>query len=121
MLGNDWDIILDDEIKKDSFKELINRINCEYSQKQIFPSKEDIFKAFRLTSYKNTKVVILGQDPYHGGTDSLSVQARLQKFPLLREPQYHHQENKRELPQPRIVKISVQPGTVYEWQAACHQ
>ena len=66
MLGNDWDDILKKEINKDYFVELLERVVKEYSTKTIYPKKEEVFKAFRLTSYKNTKVVILGQDPYHG-------------------------------------------------------
>lgn len=66
MLGNDWDIILEDEMSKDYFKELIEFIKNEYKKKTIYPKQTEIFKAFRNTSYKDTKVVILGQDPYHG-------------------------------------------------------
>ena len=65
MLGNDWDDILKEEINKDYFKTLIDFINKEYSTKTIYPKKTEIFKAFRNTSYDETKVVILGQDPYH--------------------------------------------------------
>ncbi len=66
MLGNDWDLVLSDEINKQYFKDLLIRINSEYDNNIVYPKKEDVFKAFRLTSYENTKVVILGQDPYHG-------------------------------------------------------
>ncbi len=66
MLGNDWDNILSEELQKDYFKNLIERVTSEYKTKTIYPKKEEVFKAFRLTSYKDTKVVILGQDPYHG-------------------------------------------------------
>ena len=65
MLGNDWDNILKDEKNKEYFKKLIDFINKEYSIKTIYPKKTEIFKAFRNTSYKDTKVLILGQDPYH--------------------------------------------------------
>ena len=66
MIGNDWDEVLKDEIKKEYFKNIIKMVEKEYEQKTIYPKKSEIFKAFRLTSYKDTKVVILGQDPYHG-------------------------------------------------------
>ena len=66
MLGNDWDDILKDEFEKEYFKKIIYEINNEYKTKTIYPQISEIFKAFRLTSYKNLKVVILGQDPYHG-------------------------------------------------------
>lgn len=65
MFNNDWDIILKEEMEKDYFKELIDNINKLYEEKTIFPLKDDVFNAFRL-SYSDVKVVILGQDPYHG-------------------------------------------------------
>ncbi len=66
MVGNDWDQILSDEYEKDYFKELMLFVDNAYSNETCYPDKNDIFKALRLSSYKNTKVVILGQDPYHG-------------------------------------------------------
>lgn len=66
MVGNDWDQILSDEYEKDYFKELMLFVDNAYSNEICYPDKNDIFKALRLSSYKNTKVVILGQDPYHG-------------------------------------------------------
>ena len=66
MIGNDWDQILKDEYDKPYFKELIKSVNDEYSKEICYPEKENIFRAFRLTPYKDVKVVILGQDPYHG-------------------------------------------------------
>lgn len=65
MFHNDWDEVLKDEINKEYFKELLKNVNVLYEEKVIFPPKEDVFNAFRL-SYKDVKVVILGQDPYHG-------------------------------------------------------
>lgn len=65
MFHNDWDEILKDEINKEYFKELLKNVNVLYQEKVIFPPKKDVFNAFRL-SYKDVKVVILGQDPYHG-------------------------------------------------------
>ena len=46
--------------------ELLKKVEDEYSKKTIYPKQSEIFNAFRKTSYKDTKVVILGQDPYHG-------------------------------------------------------
>lgn len=66
MVGNDWDQILKEEMNQEYFKKLIQFIEKEYHEKTIYPKKTEIFKAFRNTSYKDTKVVILGQDPYHG-------------------------------------------------------
>ena len=87
MLGNDWDNILKDEINKDYFRKLIDFINKEYSTKTIYPKKTEIFKAFRNTSYEDTKVVILGQDPYHEENQAeglaFSVKVGVQKPPSL--------------------------------------
>jgi uracil-DNA glycosylase len=66
MIGNDWDQVLKEEYEKPYFKELIKSVNDEYSKEICYPEKENIFRAFRLTPYKDVKVVILGQDPYHG-------------------------------------------------------
>lgn len=64
-IGNDWDTILADEFKKDYFRKLSEILSEEYKQKNIYPKEDEIFKAFSLSSYKDTKVVILGQDPYY--------------------------------------------------------
>lgn len=60
----DWKKLLDDEIKKDYYVQLLEWVKNEYRHKQIFPKKEDVFNALVFTSYENTKTVILGQDPY---------------------------------------------------------
>ena len=65
MFHNDWDIVLSEELQKDYFKKLLKEVSSLYEQKIIYPPKKDVFNAFRL-SYKDIKVVILGQDPYHG-------------------------------------------------------
>ena len=62
---NDWDSILYEEVNKDYFNDILNKVNSLYQEKTIYPPKKDVFNAFRL-SYKDVKVVILGQDPYHG-------------------------------------------------------
>lgn len=66
MIGNNWDTILKEEFEKDYFKELMKFISQEYQNKTIYPKQSDVFNAFRYTDYDNVKVVILGQDPYHG-------------------------------------------------------
>lgn len=66
MIGNDWDIILEEEYKKDYFLKIKEKVRNEYKNKTIFPPANRVFYAFRQTSYKDTRVVILGQDPYHG-------------------------------------------------------
>lgn len=64
-IGNDWDDVLKDEFEKDYFKNLKDFLDKEYEEKTIYPAKENIFNALKYSSYKGTKVVILGQDPYH--------------------------------------------------------
>lgn len=64
-LGNDWDEILKDEFQKEYYLNIRKFLKSEYSQRTIFPSMYDIFNALRYTSFNDTKVVILGQDPYH--------------------------------------------------------
>ncbi len=65
MFHNDWDEVLKEELQKDYFKSLLDIVNNLYKEKIIYPPKKDVFNAFRL-SYKDVKVVVLGQDPYHG-------------------------------------------------------
>ena len=65
-IGNDWDAILADEWQKPYYKNLREFLKQEYSTKTVYPDMHDIFNALKYTSFKDTKVVILGQDPYHG-------------------------------------------------------
>ena len=87
MIGNDWDIVLENEFKKDYFYKLLKTVQLEYSKKIIYPSKKQVFRAFRYTSYKDLKVVILGQDPYHGEGEaeglSFSVPKGIKRPPSL--------------------------------------
>lgn len=66
MINKNWDIILKDEFQKPYFRKLGIFVKQEYKNKQIFPPYEHIFDALRFTDYDEVKVVILGQDPYHG-------------------------------------------------------
>ena len=66
VLKNDWKDLLDDEFNKEYCQTLRNFLTNEYKTKTIYPDKYDIFNALHFTSYKDIKVVILGQDPYHG-------------------------------------------------------
>ena len=63
---NDWAEFLNPELQKPYYLELRKFLVSEYKSRQIFPDMYDIFNALYYTSYKDTKVVILGQDPYHG-------------------------------------------------------
>lgn len=66
MIGNNWDIILKDEYNKEYFRKLVVFINHIYKEKEVYPPKKNILRALSLTDYNDVKVVILGQDPYHG-------------------------------------------------------
>ncbi|MDO4500314.1 MAG: uracil-DNA glycosylase [Erysipelotrichaceae bacterium] len=65
LIGNDWDNILEEEFGKDYYQRLRSFLDEEYKTKTIFPLPQNIYAALRYTSYKDVKVVILGQDPYH--------------------------------------------------------
>lgn len=65
-LGNDWDEILRGEFESEYYLSLREFLKYEYSHHRIYPPMNDIFNALRYTSYADTRVVILGQDPYHG-------------------------------------------------------
>ena len=66
LVGNKWDEILNNEYHQEYFKKIVTFINKEYKEKTIFPPKSRILRALNLTDYNDVKVVILGQDPYHG-------------------------------------------------------
>ncbi|MDD6484560.1 MAG: uracil-DNA glycosylase [Clostridiales bacterium] len=64
-IGNDWDALLAPEFKKDYYLRLRDFLKYEYATHKIHPDMYDIFNALKWTSYKDTKVLIMGQDPYH--------------------------------------------------------
>ena len=84
MIGNDWDIILKNVFNGEGFKKFMKRVKYEYKNYTCYPAYENIFNALKLTPYENVKVVIIGQDPYHGEGEahglSFSVQDGV-KFP----------------------------------------
>ncbi|MBO5453486.1 MAG: uracil-DNA glycosylase [Clostridia bacterium] len=65
-LGNKWDALLKEEFEKEYYLKLRAFLKKEYSTKTIYPDKYDIYNALKYTNYDNIKVVIIGQDPYHG-------------------------------------------------------
>lgn len=65
-LGNDWDQLLGDEFEQSYYQELRQFLIREYQRRTIYPDMFKIFEALKRTSYQQTKVVLLGQDPYHG-------------------------------------------------------
>lgn len=64
-LGNDWDEVLNGEFEKPYYIEIREFLKKEYATQIVYPDMYDIFNALKATSFKDTKVVILGQDPYH--------------------------------------------------------
>ncbi|WP_093231611.1 uracil-DNA glycosylase [Thermoflavimicrobium dichotomicum] len=87
-LTNDWADILREEFTKPYFLELKAFLEKEYETEVIYPPKEEVFSALNLTSYADTKVVILGQDPYHGAGQahglSFSVKPGVKQPPSLK-------------------------------------
>ena len=87
MINKNWDIMLKDELKKDYFKKLGVFVKNEYKNKICYPQYKDIFNALRYTDYDGVKVVILGQDPYHGENEahglSFSVRDNVKRPPSL--------------------------------------
>lgn len=66
LINNDWAEILKPEFEQTYFKKLESFLDEAYQNKQIFPEYQNVFTALNLTSYDDVKVVVLGQDPYHG-------------------------------------------------------
>ncbi len=64
-IGNDWDNVLKGEFEKDYYLQIRKILKTEYFSRTIFPPMHDIFNALKYTPYSETKVVIIGQDPYH--------------------------------------------------------
>lgn len=86
-LGNDWDELLKEEFEKDYYLNLRKFLIEEYKTRQIFPNMHNIYETLKHTSYKDTKVLILGQDPYHGDNQAhglaFSVQPQVKTPPSL--------------------------------------
>ncbi|MGE1195550.1 uracil-DNA glycosylase [Priestia megaterium] len=87
ILKNDWAPLLEEEFQKDYYIQLREFLVDEYNHHTIYPDKYDIFNALHYTDYKNVKVVMLGQDPYHGPNQahglSFSVQPGVKTPPSL--------------------------------------
>lgn len=85
---NDWQEIVGEEFEKPYYLKLREFLKTEYENETVYPPKEDIWNAFAHTAYRDVKVVILGQDPYHGPNQahglSFSVQPGVAHPPSLR-------------------------------------
>ncbi len=65
-IGNDWDTLLSEEWEKEYYLKIREFLKTEYKSHTVYPDMYSIFNALKLTSYKDTKILLLGQDPYHG-------------------------------------------------------
>ena len=87
-IGNDWDNLLSNQWEMDYYQNLRKFLANEYKTKTIYPNMHNIFNALRYTPYEDVKVVILGQDPYHGPNQahglSFSVQKGVKQPPSLK-------------------------------------
>ena len=88
MIGNSWDKVLKEMFDSKEYQAFFQKIENEYQNKIIYPKKENIYNALKLTPYENVKVVIVGQDPYHGENEahglSFSVQSGIKLPPSLK-------------------------------------
>lgn len=88
MINNDWDEVLSSVWNSPGYKKFMSIIDKKYSETTCFPEYNDIFNALKLTPYSKIKVVILGQDPYHGTGEahglSFSVKDGIKKPPSLK-------------------------------------
>ncbi|MDR2157134.1 MAG: uracil-DNA glycosylase [Clostridiales Family XIII bacterium] len=86
-IGNDWDALLSEEFGKEYYLRLRQFLRSEYARTTVYPDMHDIFNALKYTPYERVKVVILGQDPYHGPGQAhglcFSVQKGVEKPPSL--------------------------------------
>ncbi len=78
-LGNEWDKVLEGEFDKEYYLKLRQFLKEEYTYHTIYPDMYDIFNALKYTSYSDVKVVILGQDPYHGPNQAHGLSFSVQK------------------------------------------
>ena len=110
MIGNKWDLLLKEEFNKDYFKSLMEFVKQEYKEKTVYPKQTEVFNAFRYTDFDNVKVVILGQDPYHGPNQaeglSFSVSDEVIKPPSLKNI---YKELEEDLKIPFPTKNSLKP------------
>ncbi len=108
MIGNSWDQYLKEEYQKEYFKKLLEFVKEEYKTKRIYPKQNEVFNAFRYTDFNNVKVVILGQDPYHGPNQaeglSFSVKNEVLKPPSLQNI-FKELENDLKIPFPEANSL----------------
>lgn len=79
MIGNSWDEVLKVIWESNGFRKFMDMVNHEYEINTVFPPKNLIFNALKLTPYENVKVVIVGQDPYHGDGEAHGLSFSVRK------------------------------------------
>ena len=79
MTYNYWDTVLDSEYHKEYFANIVKFVNKVYKEKTIFPPRARILSALDITDYNDVKVVILGQDPYHGYNEAHGLSFSVKK------------------------------------------
>ena len=79
MIGNSWDKVLKEMFDSKEYQAFFQKIEKECQNKTIYPKTENIYKAVKLTPYDNVKVVIVGQDPYHGENEAHGLSFSVQK------------------------------------------
>lgn len=86
-LNTEWKEVLEPEFTKPYFEELNKFLDSEYAQTTVYPKRQDVFRAFNATPFSKVRVVIIGQDPYHGPNQanglSFSVQPEVKIPPSL--------------------------------------
>lgn len=107
-----WKQFIYSEMKKEYFQNMLLFLEKEYKNKEVFPPVNEVFKALDLVSYEDVKVVILGQDPYHGSGEAhglaFSVKRGVRIPPSLRNI---FKEIKREYPCFEVPES----GELYPW------
>lgn len=78
-IESSWKRALEDEFGKEYFKELTEFVKEEYAKKKVYPAPKNIFHAFELTPFDDVKVIILGQDPYHGRGQAIGLSFAVEK------------------------------------------
>ena len=78
-LTNRWKDLLAQEVEQPYYKQLVTFLEQQYREETVYPKKENIFNALQLTDYNQVKVVILGQDPYHGPNQAHGLSFSVEK------------------------------------------
>ena len=79
MIGNDWDTYLKSVEESAGFHKFMDKVKSEYEKYTCYPEYNNIFNALKMTPYKNVKIVIIGQDPYHGEGEAHGLSFSVQK------------------------------------------